>query len=181
MPRKNLPDYERCNYTTPAGRRCCKGRMTDSVWLCYYHFTAQEEKNKRDAARALQREAQSKVAELLFRERLDSVDSVTRFLARLARRVADGKLEPRIGSSLAYIGQVILTSTLHGDRQRAQAAAAAAEAAEAEANSAHPLLRKIDHIDEILKSIEQHTNPASSHGPSHRSAPPQSPASEVTS
>lgn len=162
MSRKNLPDYERCNYTTPTGKRCCKGRMTESALLCYYHLTAQEEKNKRDAERAQQQEAQAKVAEQLFRERLDSVDSVQRFLGRVARRVANGTVQPRIGSSLGYIGQVILGAILQGERIRAVAAAAAAEAAEAEAAGAHPLLRKIDHIDEILKSIEQNTKPEGS-------------------
>ena len=164
MSHRQLPDYERCMHTTRDGRRCRKGRLTDAVTLCYYH----QEMAEKDAAQAAQRTqllaARAQIGAELFprRESFNSAASISRFIGRVARHVANGRIDPRIGTSLAYIAQVALTTLAQRRVERAEAQAASQAAA-----PSHPMFDsgELSQIDALIKSIEANVDPDSPPSP----------------
>jgi hypothetical protein len=99
--RYQVPDEERCSFTTDHGNRCRSPHLGNASGLCAIH---EGREGKVDGA-----EAQAVAARLLAGDALlRTKDDVNRFTSQLLTLVAEKKVSRQDGSLLAYIASVLL-------------------------------------------------------------------------
>jgi hypothetical protein len=97
--RYQVPDAERCSFTTEHGNRCRNPHLGSASGQCVMHA-----KGKEDEA-----EAQEVAKRLLATDALlRTKDDVNRFTSQLLDLVAEKKVSRQDGSLLAYIASVLL-------------------------------------------------------------------------
>jgi hypothetical protein len=99
--RAQIPETERCQFTSTHGRRCTNVHLGNATGYCILHEGRSE---KVDEA-----EQQAVAARLLAGDALlRTADDVNRFTSQLLTLVAEKKVSRQDGSLLAYIASVLL-------------------------------------------------------------------------
>jgi len=99
--RAEVPDAERCLFTSSHGRRCSNPHMGTATGFCILHEGRVEKVNEA--------EAQAVAEQLLANDvELKTKDDVNRLTSQLFTMVAEKKISRQDGSLLAYIASVLL-------------------------------------------------------------------------
>lgn len=111
MPTRIPSNHRRCQYTTAIGKRCRLARLPGDNTLCFFHYS-------RAQSRRIEPHPALVAAEILSPgEPLDSAQAVNAALTRVFRLVAEGRLSTRHATALAYLGQLILATLPHLQRE----------------------------------------------------------------
>lgn len=129
MPRtKNIPpDHDRCLHYDSIGRRCTRLRLpSDETFqhtLCFYHYNRNAQSSQPSPAIPLSARPDVVAFRLLPADAtLRTAEAVNLLLTRVFREVAEGHLSPKQASTLAYLGQLILSTVPHLQREAATVA-----------------------------------------------------------
>ena len=108
-------DNRSCQHTTSDGRRCRSARLPGDHTLCFYHYNRAQNIDTAPHPAFV-------AAEILPPEEgLDSAHAINAALTRVFRCLVEGRLSTRYATTLAYVGQLCI-STLPGlEREAAQA------------------------------------------------------------
>ena len=105
MPRRTIPDADRCMQVDRAGRRCRSPHLPEQT-LCYYHY-----KKVHSSPRSPAEHPYFVAARLLpAGASLNSPAEVAEFLTRVMREMVEGHLAPKQASTLSYLCQTVLMS-----------------------------------------------------------------------
>jgi hypothetical protein len=97
--RYQVPDEERCSFTTDHGNRCRSPPLGSATGQCVMHAKGRED----------EAQAQAVAAQLLANDvELRTKDDVNRLASQLFTMVAEKRISRQDGSLLAYIASVLL-------------------------------------------------------------------------
>ncbi|HWQ03507.1 MAG TPA: hypothetical protein VNL38_03420 [Candidatus Nitrosotenuis sp.] len=97
---------ERCMHRSPKGYRCRNAAISGSE-VCAYH-----------AGPEFQPWALMAPEILMARHHLETADDVRALLARIARALVNGRLQPKQANTLTYIAQTLLASLERKEEQQ---------------------------------------------------------------
>ncbi|MCI0542124.1 MAG: zf-C3Hc3H domain-containing protein [Verrucomicrobiales bacterium] len=114
------PDHQRCEYTKIDGKRCTNPQDVLYHPLCEHHHRVMLAKLEESRIESEQMAFGETI--LSPDQPLDSAQAVNAALTRIFRGLCENRITPRHAASLAYVGQLII-STLPGLAREAEAGA----------------------------------------------------------